>query len=111
MSGRARDEDFDDRDRRNREKHAGGTEQDGAAHDADHDHERMKLDRTTENDRLVNDVLEQLGERHGHETQIAKVSASRAASADESPRPAAHRRGRPASAAAKPMYGITLLAP
>ena len=62
MSGAARDEDFGDRDGRNSQEHPGRTEQDRASHDPDHDDERMKLDGTTENDRVIDDVLEQFGE-------------------------------------------------
>jgi hypothetical protein len=49
MSGTARDEDSDDRNRGNREKHSGRSEQGGASDHADHDDERMKFDRATEN--------------------------------------------------------------
>ena len=76
MSGTARDEDSDDRNRGNREKHSGRSKQGGASDHADHDDERMKFDRATENERLVDGVLEQLRERHrGHDPDREGVGA------------------------------------
>ena len=43
MPGAARDEDPDHRDRGDRQEHPGRTEEDGAAHDADHHHEGVQL--------------------------------------------------------------------
>ena len=53
LPGCARDEDFEDGDRRYREQHPGEVEQDAAAHDPDHHHERVKFDRATEDERFV----------------------------------------------------------
>ena len=57
MSGTAREEDSHDRDRRKRQKHSGRSEERGTSHYSKDHHERVKLDGTAENDRLIEDVL------------------------------------------------------
>jgi hypothetical protein len=58
LPGGAGDEDFADGDGRDREEHPDRATQDGPSQDPGHHDERVKLDRATEDDRLIDRVLE-----------------------------------------------------
>src|SRR4029077_10674970 len=61
----AGDEHFDDSDGWDREQHPDRPKEDRAPQDPNHYDEWMNADRATEDDRLIDDVFEQFGERHG----------------------------------------------
>lgn len=64
MPRRARDENREDGDSRNRKNGSNETEHQGAAYERDDDHEGMETYRASEYDWVIDGVLDEVGEKH-----------------------------------------------